>query len=736
MRVEEWLNDRQVAVDIWTKKYQANNETFDEWLDRISGGNAAIRQLIAEKKFLFGGRILANRGLDKLGQKVTLSNCYVTSVDDSIESIFGCAAKLARTFSYGGGVGIDISKLAPRGAMVRNTAKKTSGAVSFMDLFSLVTGLIGQNGRRGALMISLDCDHPDIEEFIEIKSDLNRVTKANISIRITNEFMRAVKEGTPFTLSYKRNATGEIIEKEVDARALFKKIAAMNWSMGEPGMLFWDTIKSWNMLASNEEFEFAGVNPCAEQPLPAGGSCLLGSLNLSEFVLESFTPNATFDYLAYSKAVKTAVQALDEVLDEGLLLHPLEEQRKSVEQWRQIGLGVMGVADMLIKLGVRYGSEQAVTLCSRIAKEMLNNALQKSAELARKHGPYPQYCKLVGQEAFLLNNADKNTRALIEESGLRHSQLLTIAPTGSISTMLGISGGIEPCFDWTYVRTTETLHDEAKDYDMDTPVVKEYMRANGISDVAELPGYFNTAGKLNPMERIAMQAAWQERIDASISSTVNLPETATIEDVEAIYMQAWESGLKGITVFRAGCDRAGILNSKKPESQNPCLRRGDIVDASDDVLGQKRKLITGCGSLHCTAFFDPNSGELQETYFSKGSTGGCNNFMVALSRLISLAARSGCSVDSIFDQLQSCGSCPSYAVRHATQGDTSKGGCCPAAIGNALMDMALAINGIIFGDAPDEDAAEPSGGCPECGQPLHHSGGCNSCPACGYSKCE
>lgn len=266
--VEEWLGrDNQLGIDIWKRKYQQNDETFEQWLDRVSNGNKSIKELIVEKKFLFGGRILSNRGLDKAGKKVSLSNCYVIAPpEDNIESIFECASKLARTYSYGGGCGIDISKLAPRGALVNNAAKETSGSVSFMDLYSLVTGLIGQNGRRGALMLSISCEHPDLEEFIGIKSDLDRITKANISIRITDKFMAAVINKQPFTLTFTRQETGESITKEIDAYSLFKKVCEMNWDYAEPGMLFWDRINSWNLLSCDNEFEYAGTNPCAEEP--------------------------------------------------------------------------------------------------------------------------------------------------------------------------------------------------------------------------------------------------------------------------------------------------------------------------------------------------------------------------------------------------------------------------------------------------------------------------------------
>lgn len=268
MDVRDWLGkDNQLGIDIWEKKYRNNNEGFDEWLDRVSGGNRVIRKLIVEKKFLFAGRILANRGLNEHGKKITYSNCYVMKQpEDSIESIFDCAKELARTFSYGGGCGVDISNLAPKGAKVNNAAKETSGSVSFMDLYSLTTELIGQAGRRGALMISLDCHHPDIEDFIEIKSDLDKVTKANISIRVTDDFMDAVINDKNFKLSFTRDETGEVTERIVKASEIFDKMCEMNWDYAEPGILYWDRIENYNLLSEDEEFKYAGVNPCAEEP--------------------------------------------------------------------------------------------------------------------------------------------------------------------------------------------------------------------------------------------------------------------------------------------------------------------------------------------------------------------------------------------------------------------------------------------------------------------------------------
>lgn len=744
--VEEWLGeDNALGIDIWTKKYQYNNESFPAWINRVSGGDEAVAELIEDKKFLFGGRILANRGLHEYGEKITYSNCYViTPPDDSIESIFDCAKKLARTYSYGGGCGVDLSKLAPRGAKVNNTAKSTSGSVSFMDLYSLVTGLIGQNGRRGALMLSIDCHHPDLEEFIGIKSDLDRVTKANISVRITDDFMKAVENHEDFTLSFTREETNETIEKTVNAYEIFKKFSEMNWDYAEPGMLFWDRISNYNLVSEDKEFSYAGTNPCAEEPLPAGGSCLLGSINLSAFV----KPNKEFDFHDFINTVHTAVRALNEVLDEGLPLHPLREQKDSVRDWRQIGLGIMGLADMLIKMEIRYGSKDAVEICDRIGFQMANAAINESAQLSGQNKTYPKYKTCIMKSEYFKKNTDAETVNEVRLKGLFNSQLLTIAPTGSLSTMIGVSGGIEPIYANYYERKTESLHGHDEYYKVYTPIVKEYMDTHELKDDSELPDFFVTAQTLNYKDRIEMQGIWQDHIDASISSTVNVPNDFSVEDVENLYMKAWQRGLKGITLFRDGCKRMPILSTDDNNSEDNAiykssdLPRGYIIKADDNCIGKKRTLITGCGTLHCEAFFDPASGELLETYFSKGSSGGCNNFMIGLSRMISLSARGGVDIYSIVDQLKSSGTCPSYAVRRATKHDTSKGSCCPVAIGNALIDMYeelqtdLGLMDTKECRMSNKDITENKPQCPECGEPLVFEGGCNICKSCGWSKCD
>lgn len=663
-------------------------------------------------------------------------NCYVLAPpEDSIEGIFDTASKMARTFSYGGGVGIDLSKLAPRGAKINNTAEQTSGAVSFTDLYSMVTGLIGQHGRRGALMLSMSCEHPDVEEFMRVKTDVNRVTKANMSIRVSDNFMECVEgEGTVIQ-TFVRPETGDSAVKSLDAKKFFDELCDANYDYGEPGILFWDRISDWNLLSEYDDFEYAGTNPCSELPLPAGGSCLLGSLNLAAFVEDGL-----FRADKLRVAVRTAVRALNDVLDEGQPLHPLEEQRQTVRDWRQIGLGIMGLADALIKLGVRYDSKEGRYIAHDIAREMLYVALDESNSLAKTDGAFPM-CEpeLITESPFFRQLEDELGRDLefyelehdINKHGLRNSNLLTIAPTGTLSTMLGISGGIEPIFATSYTRTTKSLEGWEKTYKVYTPIVKEYMERHGLKDESELPDYFVTAQDMDYHDRIDMQATWQMFIDASISSTVNIPEDFPRENVKDIYMYAWKQGCKGVTVFRDGCKRDSILTTKEaPE-------RGVVEHVGDDVVGKKRKLMTGCGSLHCSAFFDPNTGKLKEVFLNKGSQGGCQACLNATSRLISLSLRSGCDTKDVVEQLMSVPACPSYAARRATKGDTSKGSSCAGAVANALEEMCGEVS---VGHGQDANVSqkpkEPIRNvCPECGAELVYEGGCNSCKNCGWSRC-
>lgn len=878
MELKNWL-DTQLGQDIWTRKYQNGDETFDQWLDRVSNGDDAVKDLILSKKFIFGGRILASRGITD--RKVTYSNCYVLPpVGDSIEEIYDTNKYLARTFSYGGGCGIDISQLRPKGSPVNNAALTTTGAVSFMETFNNTSQTIGQKGRRGALMISMDVNHVEIEDFINAKTQNKKLEECNISVRTDDLFMTRVIAG------------------DGNANELMYKLAENNWNWGEPGMLFWDNINKETLLSEyikNGEFEFAGVNPClvgdtliqtiegdkpikdlvgtqpyvycmndagkliikqaskvwktrenaelveidfnrgklictpdhkiftrnrgwvkavdlqpkdklnglefskgneidevikltsknfivksvtklnytadvydmtvegvhnfiannivvhncAEEPLPAGGSCLLGSLNLAEFVKDSFGKRPAFDIPSFKQAVKVAIRALNQVLDEGLPLHPLQIQRDSVAKWRQIGLGIMGFGDMLIKMRIPYGSDRCSNLIATIGMALCNTGLQESALLAKELGTFEAYNEDYILSSFYLQSKIKEgviyeeTIDLIKAHGLRNSQLFTIAPTGSIGTMFGVSTGVEPIYDVNgFARTTKSLNAEDKVY-MEYPnIVQRAIEADDIDMLNNKPAYLIGAKDLDFMSRVKTQADWQVWIDASISSTLNLPKESPVEDVFKAYVAAHELGCKGLTVFRDGCKKEGILKGVAKEEKPEPTQLNAIDTDINHCIAFGSKLQTGCGSLWMTVYFHKKTGQLCHIFLNKGSKGGCNSYMVGLSRLISLAGKKGATVEEIVDQLKSVVACPSFVSRKTTEANISDGRSCAEAVGRELLKLhdQFKINYLNQPEITqlkiDNEVKIEIAKCPECGAELSHTGGCINCYNCGWTKCD
>lgn len=732
MELKNWL-DTQLGQDIWTRKYQNGDETFDQWLDRVSNGDDAVKDLILSKKFIFGGRILASRGITD--RKVTYSNCYVLPpVGDSIEEIYDTNKYLARTFSYGGGCGIDISQLRPKGSPVNNAALTTTGAVSFMETFNNTSQTIGQKGRRGALMISMDVNHAEIEDFINAKTQNKKLEECNISVRTDDLFMTRVIAG------------------DGNANELMYKLAENNWNWGEPGMLFWDNINKETLLSEyikNGEFEFAGVNPCAEEPLPAGGSCLLGSLNLAEFVKDPFGKRPAFDIPSFKQAVKVAIRALNQVLDEGLPLHPLQIQRDSVAKWRQIGLGIMGFGDMLIKMRIPYGSDRCSNLIATIGMALCNIGLQESALLAKELGTFEAYNEDYILNSFYMQSKIKEgviyeeTIDLIKAYGLRNSQLFTIAPTGSIGTMFGVSTGVEPIYDVNgFARTTKSLNAEDKVY-MEYPnIVQRAIEADDIDMLNNKPAYLIGAKDLDFMSRVKTQADWQVWIDASISSTLNLPKESPIEDVFKAYIAAHELGCKGLTVFRDGCKKEGILKGVAKEEKREPTQLNAIDTDINHCIAFGSKLQTGCGSLWMTVYFHKKTGQLCHIFLNKGSKGGCNSYMVGLSRLISLAGKKGATVEEIVDQLKSVVACPSFVSRKTTEANISDGRSCAEAVGRELLKLHEQFK-INYLNQPeitqlkiDNEVKIEIAKCPECGAELSHTGGCINCYNCGWTKCD
>lgn len=758
LKAWNWLNESQLGYDIWDNKYRYKGENFEQWLDRVSGGNKELRKLIAERKFLFGGRVLSNRNTVKKG---SMSNCYSSGyAPDDIEGLMQLNTNLALTYKAQGGQGLSLSKVRPKGTSIGNQFT-SDGIIPFMELFNTTTSSISQGGaRKGALMISLDIMHKEAETFIKIKSNDDKITKANLSLEIGDEFMQAVDkyytDGTIVTLHESRNYNGHVVEYDVIPIELYKMMMEMVYDWGEPGCLFTERLRNYNLMEFDGDYQIETTNPCGEQPLPKNMSCNLGSLNLAEFVENPYTKNAYFNYEEFCKAVVIAVEALDNIIDENLSKHALPEQAENSKNYRNVGLGCMGYATALFKLGQQYGSKEAIKFTDKLFHVLFKQAVWASCHLAQIKGTFPKYKECVFDSHIIHQHFSLDEIKELKKDGIRNCSLISIAPNGSISTMLGVSGGCEPEFALSYKRRTDNLKES---YDVYCQAVEDYWKLS--DDVTEkgniksLPKYFVTSADIPWKDRIETQAVMQNHIDTAVSSTINLANNTKLEEIEQIYLHAWHSGLKGITIYRSGCKREGILiqdsaESKEPESEvstkNTELKRGFVIETSNNVIGKKRKITTGCGSLHCTAFFDPFTGDLLETYFSKGSQGGCQNFMIGLSRMISLAARGGAPIEDIVDQLDSCGVCPSYAVRRATKKDTSKGSCCPMAIGNALKEMYAEVMGDL---EPIKDTTDISNTtsktiaeyetktpCPSCGSPLTMEGGCNICKSCGWSACE
>lgn len=742
MTVKDWLGENnQLAQDIWQRKYRHNNESFEEWLDRVSAGDNELRKLIIEKKFLMGGRTLANRGLNNTG---SLFNCYSRGyIEDDYYDIMDAAKDIGITFKAQGGQGISLTKLRPKGTPIK-TEYYSDGIVPFMKIFNEVTAGTSQGGaRKGALMLSIDARHKEAETFIKIKSKEGEIEKANLSLELDDEFMRAVEKyydtGEVVVLHEKRNYSGHEIEYDVTPIEIFKMLVDNCYDWADPACLFTNKFRNYNLMQFDEDYEIETCNPCGEQPLPKHGACCLSSLNLSEFIVNPYTPQAYLNTADLLSAIDVGIKTLDKLIDENYNRHPLQQQRDMSYNYRNIGLGIFGYATALMKLGFRYGSPEAIEFTDDVFSLIFRRAVLASNELAKEFGPYPKYKEEIFDSDIIKFHFSPDEITKLKEYGLRNCSLVSIAPTGSLATLLGESGGCEPEFALKYTRRTVGMTDgEDTYYDVYCKAAREYME---INNTKELPDYFVGSADISWQSRVLTQAVMQKHVDTAISSTVNMPNSATKDDIAHMYLLAWSSGCKGITMFRDGCKRLGILtteNKKEEEISHKELKRGEIMKCADDLIGKKRKIINGCGSTHVLGFFEPVYGDLVEVFFTKGSLGGCSNYMVGLSRMVSLACRAGVSINDIQDQLNSTGACPSYAIRTATKHDTSKGACCPMAIGNALMDMWKEVQEELgYLEEPKKKKSQKFGErCPECGAVLEHSGGCDICKECGYSHCN
>lgn len=723
-----WAKD-EVAYNVFRAKYAKDDmESPAMFCQRVASiCDESIRDrvecLLANGAFFFGGRTMYLAGR-KNEINAAGSNCYVVPIeDDTIEAIYEANKHMARIFSKGGGVGTDISILRPRNARVNNAAKSSTGAVSFLDLFNETGNVISQHGRRGATMVSIDCSHPDIEELLDTKMKGDRLQSMNVSIKFTDEFMTAVDCDKPYTLKFDVKSTGEHIEKTIKAREFFKKFCECQWNWGDPGALFIDEFNDYNLLSGYDNFHILTTNPCAELPLGAWGSCNLGSINLAKFV---HMRTGKFCWDSFIDTVHVAVRALNDALDYSYDKQPYEENRKYIRDWRPIGLGVFGYADMLVELGLKYGSEEALEFTRKLFHCLTNEAVKASALLCQDYfntfGEY-DYDKTADSKFF--QSLDDDTKECVKEYGLLNGQLISIAPTGSISLLAGrYTGGCEPIYKLYYERTTHKLEEQGKTFRVFSHSIEDLLVRNELpmdtsaEDIKKMFPYVIESHDVEPIRRILTQATMQKYVDNSISSTVNLPESATPDDIFAIYDAAWQVGCKGITVFRDNCARGNILGLSKKEEKPTILhdslkpeRRGDI----GTLVGKTYTQVMGDGTkLYITVNWKDD--KLFEIFVNSERH---KDEVDGITRLISLSMRCGVSIDAIIKQL--------FKLNADSVG---------FAVGMTLNDAyTLDSHEPIIQEVEVEDRPREME-CPEChSKNVKLSGHCWQCDSCGASGC-
>jgi ribonucleoside-diphosphate reductase alpha chain len=747
----DYYGDNELAADVLRSKYLAPTEQgpMHMW-NRIARAVSSVEkdkqelwhnrflELLFDFTFVPGGRVMHGAGREDARRRPTLSNCYVVPIlDDSLEGIYQCISESAMVYRTGGGVGTDLSVLRPEGAPVNATIDHSPGATAFMNLFSESTNTVSQAGRRGALMLTMRVDHPDIEHFINIKNDPRRlkVQYANISVLITHEFMHAVSSDSPFNLRW----SGKTY-RTVNARELWHKIIKNAHASAEPGIIFWDTMRDYH----NVEYAnpLVSTNPCGEQPLAAYTACNLGNINLARFV--DAEGNFEFDRLA--NVARVATRFLDDIIEYNMENHALEKIRKAVASDRRVGLGITGLADALLLMKTRYDSQESLEIVDRIMKTIRDEAYRTSIALAQEKGAFPLFQWEGFSRSQFIAGLPADIRDDIKKHGIRNATVITVPPVGTGSIVAQTSSGIEPIFCTSYRRRVKNHDGETfSEYKVYHPLVKKL-----FGDDENLPPYVVTAHDIDPFFRVKMQGLIQKYVDSSISSTVNLAESVTVDTVADIYMAAYKAGLKGITVYREG-SREGILQTEdfakkqaaaaaaKPEHRNAKGPR----QRPTRTVGVTERVKTGEGYLYVTINEDEEG--LCEVFTTIGKAGGnAAAQSEAISRLISLALRSGVQPREVVKQLKGIsGPTPVWDGQGGQVLST------PDAIGKVLERYLESREEVNAGrhthkPATGKATSHPTPAstyqvsnitCPECGSNVEHVTGCVVCYACGWSKC-
>ena len=764
MNVKEWLGENnKLGADIWNNKYRFNNEEFDEWLIRISNGDAELKQLIVDKKFLFGGRTLTNYNTNKPG--ASTSNCYSSGyAPDSLDGLLELNKNIGLTYKVQGGQGLSLSKIRPKGSKL-STSYETDGIVPFMTIFNTTTASVSQGGsRKGALMMSLDVWHKEAPTFIRIKSETGAIEKANLSLEFDDEFMEYVKKdyesGNETTVNRTFKYETGSIDYVVVPIKLYKEFCAIAHEWAEPGAIYTKRFRNYNLMEFDDEYMVITGNPCGEQPLPKDGACNLGSINLSEFVINPYTENASFDWLNFSKAVKVSIKSLDAVIDYGYQYHALQSQRDMAFNYRNIGLGVMGLGSIFFKLRLVYGSLDSITLIDKVTQVMFRASVFASNELARDKGTFPKYKDVVFDSQIIKDHFTEEEIECLRIDGLRNCSLLSVAPSGSIATMLNITTGVEPAFRISYKRKTESLHKNTDVYyDVCIKEADEYKK---LFNTDELPSYFVSSESIKYVDRIEVQSVVQNHVDTAISSTVNVPNEFTVEDVEKLYMLAWEKGLKGVTIYRDGCLRGGVLTDGKGKAKVDKLPRGVWKPIAPDTLYPKRKIYIGCGKINLFIGWSEKEHSIQDLFVKRSGSGGCEKNIDTAVIAISGMLRLGGNIFNLEKAFEGLGGCNSFVAQRSKGIKLSRGSSCGTAILNEIKLFESEMNnGEVKVHTPEvtenivEDIllksaeeilylqkngeisyAKHFNKCPVCNSELINSGGCIICKDCGFSKCD
>ncbi|MDM8165188.1 adenosylcobalamin-dependent ribonucleoside-diphosphate reductase [Roseovarius sp.] len=736
------VRDRTVE-DTWRRvaRALAKNEARPEaWEDPFF-------HALEDFRFLPAGRITAGAGT---ARQVTLFNCFVMgTIPDNLDGIFNALREAALTMQQGGGIGYDFSTIRPRGAEVKGVAADASGPLSFMDVWDAMCRTIMSAGsRRGAMMATMRCDHPDIEDFVSAKADASRLRMFNLSVLVTDAFMEAVKADGPWELSF-----GGKVYHTIQARDLWNRIMQATYDFAEPGVIFIDRINQANNLAYCETI--SATNPCGEQPLPPYGACLLGSINLARLVRDPFETTAHVDEAELDTLVATAIRMMDDVVD--VSNFPLEQQRQEAQAKRRIGLGVTGLADALLMKGMRYGSEEAAEQTERWMHRIARAAYLASVELAKEKGAFP----LFDADAFLASGTmqamDEDVRAAVAEHGIRNALLTSVAPTGTISLYAGnVSSGIEPVFAYSYTRKVLQKDGSRTEEEVEDYAVQMWREKFGDAD---LPDYFVNAQMLEPEDHVRMQAAAQKWVDSSISKTINVPEDIGFEAFKNVYMQAYETGCKGCTTYRPNDVTGSVLSVSEKADKLPGetpVNDGGLPEEGGDVVYMSEPLDRPAeldGATYKLKWPDSNhaiyvtvndillNGHRRPfEVFINSKNMEHFAWTVALTRMISAVFRRGGDVSFVVEELK--------AVFDPRGGAWMNGKYIPsilAAIGGVLERHMIQI-GFLEGEGlglkadPTAEVVNLPGrrgpACPACGQyDMRMVEGCMTCVNCGHSKC-